>query len=205
MSVLVDANIYLAVILDGPEKKRIIELTQNSELVSPLVLPYEIGNALSAMFKRDRLTKVQILNCFNIYNTIPVRLVDVDIKVALQMASDFNIYAYDAYYLEIAKPVYIQPSLIRHENDVSGIRDGNPRMGGYSMRVFTYSEAKQNFASLLNMALKEDVVITKKDGSRFKIIPVSNTKVKSPFDVQGIKSNIKTDEILDFIRESREI
>jgi antitoxin Phd len=73
------------------------------------------------------------------------------------------------------------------------------------MRVFNYSEARQNFASLLNMALKEDVVITKKDGSRFKIIPISNTQVKSPFDVQGIKSNIKTDEILDFIRESREL
>ena len=55
------------------------------------------------------------------------------------------------------------------------------------------------------MALKEDVIITKKDGSRFKIIPISNTKVKSPFDVQGIKSNIKTDEILDFMRESREL
>jgi predicted nucleic acid-binding protein len=103
MSVLVDANIYLAVILDEPEKKRIVELTQNSELVSPLVLPYEIGNALSAMFKRDRLTKVQVLTCFEIYKTIPVRLVDVDIKSALQIASDFNIYAYDAYYLEIAK------------------------------------------------------------------------------------------------------
>ena len=73
------------------------------------------------------------------------------------------------------------------------------------MRVFNYSEARQNFASLLKMALKEDVIITKKDGSRFKIIPISNTKVKSPFDVQGIKSNIKTDEILDFIRESREL
>ncbi len=102
MGVLVDANIYLAVILDEPEKKSIVELTQNSELVSPLVLPYEIGNALSAMFKRDRLTKVQVVDCFDIYNTIPVRLVDVDIKAALQIASDFSIYAYDAYYLEIA-------------------------------------------------------------------------------------------------------
>jgi len=37
------------------------------------------------------------------------------------------------------------------------------------MRVFTYSEAKQNFASLLNMALKEDVVITKKMGVDSKL------------------------------------
>ncbi len=103
MSILVDANIYMAVILDEPEKESIIDLTQNSEIVSPLVLPYEVGNALSAMFKRNRLTKAQIIECFDIYNTIPVRLVDADIKDALQIASDFSIYAYDAYYLEIAR------------------------------------------------------------------------------------------------------
>lgn len=103
MSILVDANVYLAVILDEPEKQSIINLTLNCELVSPLVLPYEIGNALSAMFKRNRLTKAQIIECFDIYNKIPVRLVDVDIKVALKIASEYNIYAYDAYYLEIAR------------------------------------------------------------------------------------------------------
>ena len=77
-----------------------------SDTSVPLVLPYEIGNALSAMFRRDRLAKAQIADCFDIYNTIPVRLVDVDIKAALQIASDFSMYAYDAYdayYLEIAK------------------------------------------------------------------------------------------------------
>ena len=73
------------------------------------------------------------------------------------------------------------------------------------MRVFNYSEARQNFSSILNMAVKEDVIITKKDGSMFKIIPISNQKAKSPFDVPGIKSNIKTYEILGFIRESREL
>lgn len=73
------------------------------------------------------------------------------------------------------------------------------------MRVFNYSEARQNFASLLNMAVKEDVIITKKDGSRFKITPISNKKVKSPFDVPGVKSNIETNDILNFIRESREL
>lgn len=103
MEVLVDANVYLAVILDEPEKQSIINLTQNSELVSPLVLPYEIGNALSAMFKRERLRKEEIINCFDIYKTIPVRLIDADIKAALKIASDFCIYAYDAFYLEIAR------------------------------------------------------------------------------------------------------
>ena len=73
------------------------------------------------------------------------------------------------------------------------------------MRVFNYSEARQNLASLLNMAAKEDVIITKKDGSKFKIMPISTEKSKSPFDVKGIRSDIKTNEILDFIREGRDL
>ena len=73
------------------------------------------------------------------------------------------------------------------------------------MRVFNYSEARQNFASLLNMAAKEDVIIAKKDGSKFKIVPILNKKIKSPFDVPGIRSDIKTGDILDVIRESREL
>jgi len=35
-------------------------------------------------------------------NSIPVRLMSVDINQALQLAIDFNIYAYDAYFLQCA-------------------------------------------------------------------------------------------------------
>ena len=103
MLVLVDANIYLAVILDEPEKGRIIEATQEDDLISPVVLPFEIGNALSAMFKRNRLHRKQIIECYSIFQKIPVRLIDVNIQASLKIAVDYGIYAYDAYYLEIAK------------------------------------------------------------------------------------------------------
>ncbi|ADK79831.1 type II toxin-antitoxin system Phd/YefM family antitoxin [Sediminispirochaeta smaragdinae] len=72
------------------------------------------------------------------------------------------------------------------------------------MRVFSYSEARQNFASILNMATEEDVVIAKKDGTKFKIVPLTKNESKSPFDVPGIKSNITTKEILEIMKEARE-
>ena len=103
MNILVDANVYLAVVLNEPEKQRIIEMTKGAELVSPEVLPYEIGNALTAMFKRQRLTKEQALKSFNIFDIIPIRLENVDVFAALDIACNFNIYAYDAYYLELAQ------------------------------------------------------------------------------------------------------
>lgn len=103
MNVLVDANIYLAVILDEPEKDKIIEITQNDDLISPVVLPFEVGNALSALYKRNRLERKQITECYSLFKQVPVRLIDVDIEASLMIAANYGIYAYDAYYLEIAK------------------------------------------------------------------------------------------------------
>lgn len=102
MNILADANIFLAVLLEEPEKKRIIELTRNSRLVSPAILPYEIGNALSSMYRRDRLSKLEIMGCLKNYQKIPIRLTDAHIHDALEIAAEFRIFAYDAYYLEIA-------------------------------------------------------------------------------------------------------
>jgi predicted nucleic acid-binding protein len=102
MDVLVDVNVFLAVLLNEPEKNKIIEITNNAILISPEILPYELGNALSAMFKRNRLDRDQIIKCFTLFKQIPVRLVSVEIEKALSISSDFNIYAYDAYYLELA-------------------------------------------------------------------------------------------------------
>ncbi|MFC1485193.1 type II toxin-antitoxin system Phd/YefM family antitoxin [bacterium] len=71
------------------------------------------------------------------------------------------------------------------------------------MVVFTYSQARQNFSRVLELA-KEDgeVIIRRSDGSIFSIH--SEKAIKSPLDVKGIKSKITTKEIIAFIRESRE-
>lgn len=103
MKILTDANIFLAVVLEEPEKSSIINATNDAELISPEILPYEIGNALSAMVKRKSVQTEIISQIFSLYRFIPVRLVTVDIEKALEIAVEYNIYAYDAYYLECAK------------------------------------------------------------------------------------------------------
>ncbi len=70
------------------------------------------------------------------------------------------------------------------------------------MKVFTYSEARQNLSELLNIAQKEEVEIRRRDGSIFSIIAKRKTK-KSPFDVAGIKTRATTQDILSAIKESR--
>jgi len=70
------------------------------------------------------------------------------------------------------------------------------------MKVYTYSEARQKLALLLEQAAKEgEVRIRRKDGQTFVIRP--ERKVASPLDVEGINLGITTAEIMQFIREGR--
>ena len=103
MNLVSDTNIFLAVVMNEPEKERIIQLTSGSNVIAPEILPYEIGNALSAMHKRRQITNKEAMSAQRATNNIPVRLVAVDIQKALRLAMEFKIYAYDAYFLQCAK------------------------------------------------------------------------------------------------------
>ena len=69
------------------------------------------------------------------------------------------------------------------------------------MRVYTYSEAKQHFASILNIARTEEVIIKRRSGETFSII--FRKHERSPFDVPGIHTNATTHDILEAVKESR--
>ena len=100
MDIISDASAFLAVILNEDSRDWVIEKTFGSAVLSPEILPYEIGNALIAMKKRKRLTDREVFKAFDISQKISVKLVPVQIQLALKIASKFNIYAYDAYYLQ---------------------------------------------------------------------------------------------------------
>lgn len=103
MNIVADTNIFLTVSLNEPEQARIVSLTMNASIIAPEILPYEIGNALSAMVKRKKLTRAEALEVERVTNLIPLRLVSVDIHEVLKIAAEQNIYAYDAYFLQCAK------------------------------------------------------------------------------------------------------
>ncbi|MBK1734061.1 prevent-host-death protein [Halorhodospira abdelmalekii] len=71
------------------------------------------------------------------------------------------------------------------------------------MRVFTYSEARQNLSKLLALAQREEVEIRRKDGSTFSL-RAKRKESKSPFDVPGVSTGVTTSNILEALRESRE-
>lgn len=102
MKMVADTSAFLAVVLDEPERDWIINQTVGQELVAPEVLPFELGNALTALFKRGRLAPADLTTAWNAARSIPVELRSIAIEVALELALKLNIYAYDAYFLECA-------------------------------------------------------------------------------------------------------
>ena len=70
------------------------------------------------------------------------------------------------------------------------------------MIVYTYSEARQKLASVLDQVLIEgEVRIKRRDGQVFIIKP--ETEHGSPFDVPGIDLEISATEIVQFVQEGR--
>ena len=70
------------------------------------------------------------------------------------------------------------------------------------MIVYTYSEARQGLASLLDKAAQEgEVRIKRKDGQVFVIRPEPRTD--SPQGIEGIDLGLTSSEILAFIQEGR--
>ena len=75
-------------------------------------------------------------------------------------------------------------------------------MGGPNVNVYTYSEARQKLASVLDQAARgEPVRIRRKDGQSFLI--QLEARSSSPLDVAGLDLDIGADEIVSMVRESR--
>ncbi len=69
------------------------------------------------------------------------------------------------------------------------------------MKVYTYSQARQNLAAVLNQSKDEDVLIRRRGGDSFVVSP--KPRQGSPFDVPGVKTKATTSDVLSAVRESR--
>jgi len=71
------------------------------------------------------------------------------------------------------------------------------------MREYSFTEARQCFAAILDEAKKEGVVcIKKRDGETFLLKPAPPKK--SPLDVKSVDLGLSSAEIVDVIRKGRE-
>jgi len=120
LDISVDTSIIMAVILNEPTKPALLRATEGADLRSAASLPWEVGNALTALFKRGRIELGQAQEALESFEAIPVHLADVDLWEAVKLGHEQGIYAYDAYILECARR-YATPllSLDRPQCDIA--------------------------------------------------------------------------------------
>lgn len=100
MAIVVDTSAVIAVAGNEPLKPILVEMTRGQELFAATTLPWEIGNAVSAMLKRRRTTVEMGLAQ---YRQISIRLIEARLDDSLALAARLNIYAYDAYVIQCAR------------------------------------------------------------------------------------------------------
>ncbi len=103
MLITCDTSAILAVLLNEAHKPAIIEATEGHDLQAPESLDAEIGNALSAMFKRKRIAAQQAQKVIRQFKKIPIRRTKLRLSAALELASLHKTYAYDAYMLDCSR------------------------------------------------------------------------------------------------------
>ncbi len=102
MDIVIDTSALIAVIVNEPERQKIVELTTGNTLIGPGSIPWEIGNAFSAMFKQNRLTLDEARKGLVIFDSIPLQYTKPNFVNALKISKEVSMYAYDAYLLDCA-------------------------------------------------------------------------------------------------------
>lgn len=70
------------------------------------------------------------------------------------------------------------------------------------MLVFTYSEAREKLAEVLDLALENEVIIKRRNGETFSLRRVR--RESSPLDVRGVTVGVSSSELVATVREGRE-
>lgn len=103
MRIVIDTSALLGVLLNQGPKEEIVDKTQGATLIAPQSLHWEVGNALSSLLKRKKLTLPEALEVIEEYSRVPLQFAEIDLKAALEISGRNSIYAYDAYMIECAQ------------------------------------------------------------------------------------------------------
>jgi predicted nucleic acid-binding protein len=129
-NLIVDTSVIISVITNEEHKSQLIAISKGADLLAASSLHWEIGNAFSAMFKRNRITLDQATAALAAYNLIPIRFYDVSLSTALDLARRLNLYAYDAYVIACA---------LKHNSPIvsldNGLLDAAHRAGVETVKV----------------------------------------------------------------------
>ncbi|MCI5157583.1 MAG: PIN domain-containing protein [Candidatus Electrothrix sp. AUS1_2] len=105
--IVLDTSVVIALLASEEERIPILEKVRGAQLVCSDSIVPEVGNAVSAMFKRQRITLEQGAVMVEGFRRLPLSFVSYDLIRAVELCHIHNIYAYDAYVLECAERLHL--------------------------------------------------------------------------------------------------
>ncbi len=100
---VIDASCILEFLLNQTNKDSVVKTVGSARLVAPSCLPFEIGNAISKLIKRKLISIYDGVSVYHEFARIPMRMMEPDISNAIVIAGETESYAYDSYYISLAK------------------------------------------------------------------------------------------------------
>ncbi len=108
MKLVLDTSIVIALLASDEEQEHLLEHIAGYDFVCSESIVPEIGNAISAMFKRRRITLEQGIALIDGFSQLDIQRVPFNLTRALEISQAHNLYAYDAYVLECAERFHLE-------------------------------------------------------------------------------------------------
>ncbi|HBC88662.1 MAG TPA: VapC toxin family PIN domain ribonuclease [Lentisphaeria bacterium] len=129
MKIVIDTSVIIAVIANEPQRESLLQVTLGAELLAPQSVHWEVGNAFSAMMKRNKITIKEARKALSVYGVIPIRFVDIELSESLEISDKLKIYAYDAYLLSCSLKTH-SPLLTLDDGLKSAAKTLNIKLAG---------------------------------------------------------------------------
>jgi predicted nucleic acid-binding protein len=107
MKLALDTSVVIALLASDEERESILEKIAGHDFICSESITPELGNAVSAMFKRGRITLKQGLAMVDGFLQLDIHQVSFNLQRALEISHSYHLYAYDAYVLECAERLNI--------------------------------------------------------------------------------------------------
>ena len=105
--IVIDTSSILDFLLNQKRKEIILKTVGNSRLVAPSCLPYEIGESINKLIKKDLITVVDGVSVYHEFARIPIRFIEPDISNSIVISGETGCSAYESYYISLAKQLFI--------------------------------------------------------------------------------------------------
>ena len=101
--IVIDSSCILDFLLNQNAKEFVQKTVGNSRLVAPDCLPYEIGDSISRLIKKELISIAEGVSVFHEFARIPIRFIEPDISNSIVIAGETGCNVYKAYYISLAK------------------------------------------------------------------------------------------------------